>query len=412
LTLCIPAPAQDKLPITGLAHPDLVPFDAMMTKFVRDHKVPGAALAVARDGKLVYARGFGYADRGKRLPVQPKARFRIASISKPITAVAILHLIEQGKLKLDDRVFDRLDLAPPPGRKRDPRLKNVTVRQLLQHTGGWDRDLSFDPMFRPILIAEELGTKPPAGPAQVIRYMLGEPLDFDPGRRYAYSNFGYCVLGRLIEKVTDKTYETYVRQEILAPLGIRDMQIGKTLETAPGEVHYYDEKGRTAPAVVGPNLGKPVPTPYGAWYLEAMDAHGGWIASAPDLVRFAAAFDHPERCKILKPASIRTMFARPAGQAGFAKDGKPLDSYYACGWSIVVENPSCTNTWHAGSLDGTATILVRRCDGLTWVVLFNTLNDPRGESLTGLVDGLVHEAANRVQRWPARDLFVLPPTAP
>jgi N-acyl-D-amino-acid deacylase len=366
----------------------------------------GAALAVAKDGRLVYARGFGYADPSVMTPVQPHALFRIASISKPITAAAILRLIEMGKLKLDDAAFELLKLAPLKGSEEDARLKKVTIRELLQHTGGFDRDKSFDPMFQPIKIANAFKATPPAEPQQIVRYMLGQKLDFDPGNRYAYSNYGYCVLGRVIEKVTGKGYEAFVRAQVLNPLQMADTQLGKTLQRAKGEVKYIDLKGRTAPAVVGPKLGKQVPLPYGAWYLEAMDAHGGWLSSAPDLVRFAASFDRPEKSPILKADSIRTGFARPAGLAGHDKNGKPLDVYYGCGWQVrVVNSKGAVNTWHTGALDGTATLLVRRSDGLCWAVLFNARENQRGQNLTGLIDPLVHGAADRVKRWPAKDMF-------
>src|SRR5262245_50546319 len=162
--------------VTGQPNPDLASFDDMMLAFLAKHDVPGAALAVTRDGMLVYARGFGIADHAG--PVLPRALFRVASISKPITAVAILKLIEEGKLKLDDRAFAVLQLQPflPKGRKRDPRLKDITVRQLLQHTGGWDRDKSFDPMFRSVDIAKAFQAPPPAQAQHIIRYMLGQPL--------------------------------------------------------------------------------------------------------------------------------------------------------------------------------------------------------------------------------------------
>lgn len=156
--------------------------------------VPGGALAVVKDGRLVYAKGYGWADREKKAPVTPTSLFRIASVSKPITAVAVMKLIEEGRLDLDARAFDIVRLPPvfTKRKKPDPRSKRVTVRQLLQHTGGWDRDKSFDPMFRPVEIAEAVGVPPPAPPEAVIRYMMGQPLDFAPGARYAYSNFDYC----------------------------------------------------------------------------------------------------------------------------------------------------------------------------------------------------------------------------
>ena len=104
--------------------------------------------------------------------------------------------------------------------------------------------------------------------------------------RYAYSNFGYSLLGRVIAKITGMRYDDYVRKEVLAPLGIHKMQLGHTLlkDRAPGEVRYYSEPGKTGEAVMGPALGEQVPLPYGAWCLEAMERHGGWVATAPDLV--------------------------------------------------------------------------------------------------------------------------------
>lgn len=269
----------------------------------------------------------------------------------------------------------------------------------MQHRGGWDRDKSFDPMFRSPTICDELKVEPPADPDAIIRYMLRQPLDFDPGEHSVYSNFGYCLLGRVVEKVSGSGYEEYVKKEVLTPLGIKRMRLGKTLpeERAPGEVKYYASGDGTA--IMGPRLGKPVPWPYGAWCLESMDSHGGWLASAEDLVRFAAAFNHPKKCKILGPRSIETMFARPPGAAGEDKNGKPADAYYACGWMVRPVGRDRANTWHNGSLDGTSTLLVRRWDDLTWAVLFNSRQAKGGEP-AGLIDPLVHDAADAVKHWP------------
>ncbi|MCH5377118.1 MAG: beta-lactamase family protein, partial [Planctomycetes bacterium] len=235
---------------TGETDPRMESFDRMMCEFVNEHHVPGAALAVTDQGRLVYARGFGYADVESRQAVTATSLFRIASLSKPITAVAVLQLIEQGRLHMDDKVFEILTFEPhlPDGSSCDDRLRAITIRHLLEHRGGWDRDRSFDPMFQSVRFAEMLGVRPPAEPEHIIRCMLGQPLDFDPGERYAYSNFGYCLLGRVIEAVTGQSYERYVQERVLAPLGIRSMRIGKTRlnERAENEVHYYDSgRGRS-----------------------------------------------------------------------------------------------------------------------------------------------------------------------
>jgi N-acyl-D-amino-acid deacylase len=221
-----------KIPTTGRANPQLASFDRLLVGFLHDRELPGgASLAVARNGRLVYARGYGYADEETKEPVQPNSLFRIASISKPLTAVAILQQVERGRLRLEDSVFEVLQLKEPTesGVEFDERWRRVTILHLLQHRGGWDRDKSFDPMFRSRAIVKELKVEPPATPQDIIRYMLRHPLDFDPGAKDVYSNFGYCLLGRVIEKVSGQSYEQYVRKEVLAPLGIHDMRVGATL---------------------------------------------------------------------------------------------------------------------------------------------------------------------------------------
>jgi N-acyl-D-amino-acid deacylase len=371
-----------------------------MISFVRTHRIPGATLAVVRKGKIVYARGFGYADPAAGKAMQPDSLFRIASISKPITSAAIMQLVDRKKLRLSDSVFDILGLKPVGGGKIDPRLKKVTVRQLLLHTGGWDRSRSGDPMFRPVKIAKAFGLAPPAGSGHIARYMLTVPLDFDPGSRYAYSNFGYCLLGRLIEARTGMTYEQYVRRHVLAKAGVTRMRIGRSLRArrANGEVTYHTRNKHTMPSVFPPNVGKRVPAQYGGMHVEAMDAHGGWIASAIDLVRFAREFDSPKTCPFLSPGAISATFARP-------DDGKKA-AYYAFGWSVrPIGRNGKANTWHAGGFAGSSTLLVRRHDGLDWAVLFNMARTAKGKYLASAIDPLVHRAADAVKVWPETDLL-------
>ena len=393
---------------TGKSDPRLSGFDEMMQTFMERHRIPGAAVAVTNGGKLMFAKGFGYADIATGEPVKPKSLFRIASISKPITAVAVLQLMEQKKLSLEDKVFDILDYEEEikqAGDEFDPRQREITIKHLLEHRGGWDRDKSFDAMFQSVKFAKGLDQPCPAKPDVVIRAMLRQKLDFDPGERYAYSNFGYCLLGRVIEKLTGQTYEDYVKQHVLAPLGIHTMRIGQThLEgRCTDEVRYYFPG--TAESVFEADLGQKVPWPYGGWYLEAMDSHGGWIASAVDLARFASAFDDPEHCKILKPESIKLMHLRPPGRAGYEEDGQPSETYYSLGWLNRPVGEGKTNHWHTGSLAGTATLLIRRHDGKNFIALFNTRTSPHTEHMGREIDGLLHKAANEVEEWPQEDLF-------
>ena len=199
-----------------------------------------APLAVARDGKLVYARGFGYADEPMTLGVQPTSRFRIASISKPITAAMILRPIEMGLLKLSDNPFDVFKIPLPAD--ADPRLRKITIEHLLHHTAGWDRAVSFDPMFRPLIIAKAEKVDAPAKPMDIIHYMVKRKLDFNPGERYAYSNFGYCILGRVIDKLPKQSYDAAVQKHLFDPLAIKETQLGHTLTCQ--STLLRNEKGR------------------------------------------------------------------------------------------------------------------------------------------------------------------------
>ena len=208
-------PGTQEVPVTGTAVPGLGSYDQIIPALMRKYAIPGGAVALLRDGKLIYARGLGYADVDAGTPVPPDALFRIASVSKPITGVAIMKLVDEGRLQLDDRVAPWIaDLTPAPGAAVDPRWELITIRQLLNHTGGWDRDKpsgGFDPMFRPAIAAAAVGAPAPASAETVIRYMKGLPLDFDPGTKYVYSNFGYAILGRVIERSSGMPYEEYVR---------------------------------------------------------------------------------------------------------------------------------------------------------------------------------------------------------
>jgi N-acyl-D-amino-acid deacylase len=388
-------------------------YDDLMTSFVRDHEPPGAALAVSYHGRLVYARGFGFADLEKQEPVQPVSLFRIASLSKPFTSAAVMRLVQQGKLKLDDLVFPILNLEPhlERGARVDLRIYDIRVHHCLQHTAGWDRSKSFDPMSARTAekVAKSLSVPLPIDPEQIIRYTLGKPLDSDPGSKYAYSNFGYCVLGRVIEAVSGKSYDEFVSDHILAPVGIRSMRQGKNLlkDRAPGEVRYYDSEKRTGRAISGPKIGDQVPLPYGVECIETMDANGGWIASAVDLLRFATALDESKESPILGEDSIRAMLTPPSGAVGHGSKGKPKSVYYGCGWEVrpVDSRAGKFTKWHTGMLAGSSTLLVCRHDRINWAVLFNSDADKHGKQFASLIDPLMHKPADEIKVWPETDLF-------
>jgi len=255
-------------PVTGPVAPGDDSIDQAVQQFMDTVHAQSATAAVSRGGKLLFSRGYGWMDAAHRKPTRPDTLMRSASCSKSVTAAAIRTLIRGGKLTPDTKAFPLLALQSTTAKPGDPRLNDITIEQLLAHKGGWDRDQSFDPMFKVRQVQQDLRLRTPACPADVVRWMLAKPLDFQPGERSAYSNFGYCVLGRVIEKVTDKPYIEAVRQLVLDPAEIKDITLGhnSSKQRDPRESFY--------------------PVPDEAFDLDVMDAHGGLIASAPALCQF------------------------------------------------------------------------------------------------------------------------------
>ncbi|WP_163010729.1 serine hydrolase [Streptomyces dangxiongensis] len=335
--------------------------------FMRDFEVPGLSLAVAKGGRLVYAAGFGLADKTTGTQVTPSSLFRIASVSKPITAVALMRLAAEGRIHPDeDRVFGPGGRLSALGTPVDSRAAQIGVRHLMEHScGGWSNAAPNDPMYsKPELSARDLITD----------VLTHRSLDHAPGTAYAYSNFGYCVLGRIIEEVTTQTYEDYVRQNVLLPCGVQDMFIaGNTaMERRPGEVTYYGLDGDD---------------PYGI-PVHRMDAHGGWLATPTDLLRFVVRVDGLPTPPDLLPAEQITYMTTASGLPGSGD--------YAKGWHVTSDG----NWWHDGILEGTASILVRTTDGYCWAAVTNT---GRKNSTTSGLDDLMWKIHDRVDVWPTNE---------
>ena len=401
----VTTPAQQEIPTTGAAVPGMKSYDQVITDFMRKYAIPGGAVAVMRDGKLIYARGFGYADVENKRPVQPDALFRIASVSKTLTSAAIMKLVEEGKLKLDDRVAPLIAyLTPAPGATVDPRWEQITIRHLLNHTAGWDREKpngGFDPIDRPAIAAAAVDAPAPASGETLIRYMKGMPLDFNPGERFAYSNFGYIILGRVIERVSGMPYREYVRARVLAPVGANRTQQGRSRmsDALPDEVKYYwPGAGVNAPLVpsVFPGEGL-VPLNYGGYHHEAGDASGAWVSSTVDLLRFLGGVDgRPNRPDILSAELVEqtTSYGAQVCATGAC--------YYAAGW-FVRPTQGDANWWHGGTLPGTTAMLVRPYTNFSWVGLLNARSF--SANLEAELDAALGKAFAGVTSFPTHDLF-------
>jgi CubicO group peptidase (beta-lactamase class C family) len=337
--------------------------------FRRQFSVPATSIAISRNGQFVWDQSNGMADRQHLTQVQQQSLFRIASATKPITSVTIFSLLEQGKLNLTDKVFGPSGIlgvkyGKPPYKQY---VADVTVDDLLTHTsGGWPND-DTDPMMHNNSWDH---TK------LITNTIANLPLTYPPGTHWAYSNFGYCVLGRVIEAITGQPYDSYVQANILAPCGISTMQIAKNKESqrAPNEVVYYGQFSED---------------PY-SLNVTRMDSHGGWIATSTELVQF---LNHvagaPGIPALLKPATIKLMTTPAAAYP-------PGDARYARGW--MVRNNGAGNWWHGGSLPGTTSIMVRTPTGFSWAAIANTRTQPSDE-INAAIDKMMWSMVRTVPSW-------------
>lgn len=321
---------------------------AKMTQY----NIPGLSVAIVKNEKLVYIRSYGYADIQSNQIASNDDLYRIASVSKPITAIAIFKLVQDGLITLDQKVFGTGGIlgndygSPPVGSNKDL----ITVRHLLDHKSGWTNSPN-DPMFTNISNTQ----------SQLITDIVtNRPLVYSPGSTYYYLNIGYCILGRVIEKVTNNTYENYVKSNATA-IGISNIKIGgNTLaERFPNEVKYYQTEF----------------SPY-AMNVRRMDAHGGWIASSTDLARFIIRIDRNNSV----PDIISTTL---------------LNQFYF----------GYTNWIHYGSLPGTSSILNRLNDTFSFVVLTNTRTESNPDLILNDLNSTVTGQINSRSIWPTYDLF-------
>jgi N-acyl-D-amino-acid deacylase len=378
------------IPAAGKAPVLLAPLDAAVATMAHRHGIPGAALAVAKEGKLVFARGYGWSNLTTGELVQPDTLFGVASLSKTLTAIAVLKLVEQGKLGLDDRPFMILNqIRPYPGTRVDPRLFRITVRQLLNHSGGWDTQKSGDPVNWTTQMQLKRHDRVPVAAAQLVAYTMSVPLDFDPGTDCKYSNFGYIVLGEVIAKVSGQPYEKYVRDNVLAPAGVRRASLH------PLDGGYFVNEARRYLAGTDQELPP--------WRQKYSDAAGGWAASAVDLVRVLAALDGSRGTPLLNEKTFRQMIELPPAPLG----PRPNGTHVGLGWDSVILTDKGFGYYKDGSWFGMRAFMKRKPSGVNAVLLFNASMNPDTVDTQIAADAVkeVREALERQQAFPAVDLF-------
>jgi N-acyl-D-amino-acid deacylase len=370
-------------------------FDDIMNDFLKSRHIPGGALAIAKDGKLRLARGYGAAILQSRDAATADTLFCTASITKTITSVALLHLVDQGKLSLDDAVYPILGKPRPLGRsKLDSDVEKITVRQLLLHSGGWNSRQHTDYLHQTQKIARAAGEKLPLSAESVLRYGLSQPLDFVPGSESRYSDFGYFVAKLVVERSARQPYESYVRQHVLKPMGISQMRMEQLSPAyAAREAHRYNSGGRE---LIGGR--EPIAAPAGSW-----------LGSVVDIARFLTTVSGTRGKPFLSSAARQQMLA--VGPPPLAK--RRSGSHVGLGWDSVTEAAGGVQFHKTGSIPGIRTYIEHRADGVDLVLLLNSDGQADGatQAVPELVDKL-HQEMDATRDWPDRDLFEAPAPPP
>ncbi|MCX6239470.1 MAG: serine hydrolase [Bacteroidia bacterium] len=375
----------------------LIPFEQgtfsnKNSKFRVQNGLKGVTVAIVKDEKLVFAKGYGFANEETQIQVTPNHLFRIASVSKLITAVAIMKLVENSKISLDSKVFGKYGILNDDQflHIKDHRLEKITVRHLLNHSGGWSQHYG-DLAFLPKAVAKGVGESLPVNIDSYIKFVTTHKVHFEPGSNSVYSNLGYVILGKVIAKIAGTDYETFVKKEVLEPAGIVDMQLGRSFfeEALPNEVRYYQpEDGQPIEAYDG--SGRMVPKTYGGNDIHLLSSAGGWLSSVIDLMKLVVVIDNEPAVKdILSSESIHEMTL---------VDPNGLDPL---GWRATNERGEW---WRTGTLPGTSALVKRQPDGFSWVILSNTSNY-KGPRLAIEMDRIMSHILLKVDHWPNYDLF-------
>ena len=369
-------------------------FDASINRFMRYWGIRGGSFALMRNDSLLYAKGYGFANTQDSIPCEVRNIFRVASVSKLLTAVAVMHLEETGQLSTQDFVFgedgilnDSLFLD-----YRDKKIKKVTVEHLLRHTSGFSNPHG-DAAFNMELVAQFLDKPLPLSMDDMVLYATKNRLRAVPGGRFNYSNLGYIVLSKVIEKVSGMPYETYIKDSILAPIGCYDIHLANNYSEGfrENEVTYYEVKeAEPVPAYDGSDT--LVMKSLGGNDVHGLYGAGGWVASPVELLKLVSAINKcPIREDFLTPESID--FMTPYG-----KNAKPA------GWAS-----SSAKFWlRSGSMSGTSALIKAQKDGYSWVFISNS-SSWNGPGLARQMNREITQALRKVKKWPETDYFALQP---
>ena len=377
------------------SQPELHAMDSIMQCYLKRWEIHGAQLAISRHDSLLYARGFGYADKDRQIPMEPSYIMRMASVSKLVTATGIMKLRDMGKIRLSDKVFGPKGILNDTfyvNSIRDKRYFDITVEQLLRHKAGFT-NYAGDAIFSTRYIMQQNHLTTPPDHRTLLRIVLRRHLGYTPGTAQRYCNIGYTLLSLIIEKRTGMSYENFMQRYVLNPAGCYDFHIaGNYLKDRRKNETVYYMHSSSVPVPEFNNSGRMVVRCYGENDITTALGAGAWVASAAELCRLVASIDGDRTVPdVISPQAVKLMTQEMP------------DHQFSLGWNFTPRNRPWIRT---GSLVGTSALVLRYPDGECWVFITNT-STWKGHKFSQDTMALFEKLRKRFgSKMPKRNMFI------
>lgn len=377
------------------SQPELHAMDSIMQRYLKRWEIHGAQLAISRHDSLLYARGFGYADKDRQIPMEPSYIMRMASVSKLVTATGIMKLRDMGKIRLSDKVFGPKGILNDTfyvNSIRDKRYFDITVEQLLRHKAGFT-NYAGDAIFSTRYIMQQNHLTTPPDHRTLLRIVLRRHLGYTPGTAQRYCNIGYTLLSLIIKKRTGMSYENFMQRYVLNPAGCYDFHIaGNYLKDRRKNETVYYMHSSSVPVPEFNNSGRMVVRCYGENDITTALGAGAWVASAAELCRLVASIDGDRIVPdVISPQAVKLMTQEMP------------DHQFSLGWNFTPRNRPWIRT---GSLVGTSALVLRYPDGECWVFITNT-STWKGHKFSQDTMALFEKLRKRFgSKMPKRNMFI------
>ena len=377
------------------SQPELHAMDSIIQRYLKRWEIHGAQLAISRHDSLLYARGFGYADKDRQIPMEPSYIMRMASVSKLVTATGIMKLRDMGKIRLSDKVFGPKGILNDTfyvNSIRDKRYFDITVEQLLRHKAGFT-NYAGDAIFSTRYIMQQNRLTTPPDHRTLLRIVLRRHLGYTPGTAQRYCNIGYTLLSLIIEKRTGMSYENFMQRYVLNPAGCYDFHIaGNYLKDRRKNETVYYMHSSSVPVPEFNNSGRMVVRCYGENDITTALGAGAWVASAAELCRLVASIDGDRIVPdVISPQAVKLMTQEMP------------DHQFSLGWNFTPRNRPWIRT---GSLVGTSALVLRYPDGECWVFITNT-STWKGHKFSQDTMALFEKLRKRFgSKMPKRNMFI------